>query len=450
MKEKIGRREFMNGAAAGAAAGALAANASSYERIKGANDRINIAFLGCGARSSGHRRMVEMSLKDKNLGVVAVCDIWTLNREKAAADCRKRFGADVRQFKYSEELLKMPDLDAVMIATGDFQHGRLLAEVVAAGKDCYVEKPMALDVEEAKLARAAVLNSKQVVQNGVQWLSDPYQMKVRDMIRSGKIGQVTKIEQVWNDNNHRWHEPDDPDVAAIREQDTDWNRWLLGKPYRPFDPWAYFEFRIFRDFSGGITSQWLSHGLDLVHFYTNTAVPDTMVANGGIFGWPDIRQNPDTFQSLATFEDAKFLHSFSVSFGNRFGDHTCIRGKGATLYAQGGEGSPRWFLMPEHGKARTDMYGGFEEAVRKGAAQLVSVEGDEGKLPPIGLSDDSKLHLDNWIDCMRARNQNTNGNVHRGFWHSVGACMATRAYREGKKLYWDRKREEIVDHPAAG
>ncbi len=448
MNKGIGRRTFIGKASAGAAVAASAARASSYARIRGAIDRINIGFLGCGARSSGHRRMVGMSLKDKNLGVVAVCDLWTLNREKAAADCRKKFGADVKQFKYSEEMLKMPDLDAVMIATGDHQHGRLLAEVVKAGKDCYCEKPMALDVEEAKLARAAVLGSRQVVQNGVQWLSDPYQIKVREIVQSGKLGQVTKIEQVWNDNNHRWHEPSDPDVAAIREQDTDWTRWLLGKPYRPFDPWAYFEFRIFRDFSGGITSQWMSHGIDLVHFYTNTAIPDSMVANGGIFGWPDIRQNPDTFQALATYEDARLLYSFSTSFGNRFGDYTCIRGKDATLYAQGGEGSPRWFLLPERGKAEFDLYSGFEEAVRKGSAQLITAEDSEGKLPPTGQSDDSKAHLDNWIDCMRARNPNTNGNIHRGFWHSVGACMATRAYREAKKLYWDRRREEIVDHPA--
>ena len=121
------------------------------------------------------------------------------------------------------------------------------------------------------------------------------------------MGQITKIEQVWNDNNPRWHVPDDPDVAAIREEDTDWNRWLLGKPYVPFDPWKYFEFRIFRDYSGGITSQWMSHGAGLVHFYTDTAIPDSMVANGGIFGWPDIRQNPDTFQALATYDDAKLI-----------------------------------------------------------------------------------------------------------------------------------------------
>lgn len=449
MQSRMGRREFIGKAAVGAAATASAASAASYLRIKGANDRINVGFLGCGARSSGHRRMVAMSHQDKNLGVVAVCDIWTLNRGKAAADCRKKFGAEVKQFKYSEDMLKMPDLDAVMIATGDHQHGKLLAEVVKAGKDCYVEKPMALDVDEAKMARAAVLGSKQVVQNGVQWLSDPYQIKVREIIQSGKLGQVTKIEQVWNDNNHRWHEPNDPDVAAIREQDTDWNRWLLGKSYRPFNPWVYFEFRIFREFSGGITSQWMSHGIDLVHFYTNTSVPDSMVANGGIFGWRDIRENPDTFQALATYEDARLLYSFSTSFGNRFGDHTCIRGKEAALYAQGGEGSPRWFLVPEHAAGRIDFYGGFEQAVQKGAAQLVSVEGDGGKLPPVGQSDDSKPHLDNWIDCMRARNQNTNGNIHRAFWHAVGACIATRAYREGRKLYWDRRQEEIVDHPVA-
>ena len=69
------------------------------------------------------------------------------------------------------------------------------------------------------------------------------------------------------------------------------------------------------------------------------------------------------------------------------------------------------------------------------------------KLPPVSLSDDSKPHLDNWIDCIRSRNQDTNGNIHTGFWHSVGSIMATQSYREGKKLYWDRDKEEIVEQP---
>jgi predicted dehydrogenase len=282
---------------------------------------------------------------------------------------------------------------------------------------------------------------------GSQWVSDPYQIQVRDMIRAGKLGQITKIEQVWNDNNHRWHEPADPDVAAIREEDTDWNHWLLGKPYRPFNPWMYFEFRIFRDFSGGITSQWMSHGIGLVHFYTDTAIPDTMVANGGIFAWPDIRQNPDTFQALATYEDAKLLYSYSSTYGNRFGDYTCIRGKEGTLYAQGGEGCPRWFFIPEH-LTGFDFYHGFEDAIKKGRAQLVTLPGRESELPPTELSDDSQPHLDNWIDCIRTPGRQPNGHIHTGFWHSIGTIMATRAYREGRKLYWDRRKEEIVDQPA--
>lgn len=455
--KNITRRDFIGKTAAGLSAAsvsptAASMNAASYRRIIGANDRINIGFLGCGARSRGHQRMVKTSEKEKNLAVVAVCDIWKLNKEKAAANCKKLFGADVKQFKYSEEMLNMQDLDAVMIGTGDFQHAKLLAEVVGAGKDCYCEKPMAEDVEDAKLARRVVLASKQVVQLGSQWVSDPIQLKVREIVRSGRLGKITKIEQVWNDNNPRWHVPNDPDVASIRQEDTDWNRWLLGKPYVPFDPWKYFEFRIFREYSGGITSQWMSHGAGLVHFYTDTAIPDSMVANGGIFGWPDIRQNPDTFQALATYDDAKFLYSYTSNYANKFGDYTCIRGKEATLFAHGGEGSARWFFIPEHQKLAGgfDFYEGMATLVKSGKAEIVTTEEYGMKLGPPNLTDDSKFHLDNWVDCMRNRNVVPNGHIHTGFWHSVAAIMATRAYREGKKLYWDRATEEIIDRPVSG
>ena len=449
MSKKISRRKFVQTSAAGMIGLSATFSAQSYGRILGANDRINIGFLGNGSRGREHIKMAEMSVSDKNLGIVAVCDIWKLNREKAAANCKNRFGVDVKQFKYSEDMLAMKDLDGVMVASGDHQHAKILVEIVNAGKDCYCEKPMAQDLGEAKLARDTVLNSKQVVQMGSQWVSDPVHRKIRDIVRSGKLGQITKIEQCWNDNNHRWHEPDDPDVAAIRESDTDWKRWLLGKADRPFNPWQYFEFRIFKDFSGGITSQWMSHAIGLVHFFTDTAIPDTMVANGGIFGWPDIRENPDTFSALATYEKEKFLYSYSSSYANKFGDYSCIRGKDGTLYSHGGEGSPRWFFIPEHQRlpAGFDFYAGLEAAVKKGQAELVMVKEYEGKLPPTNGDDNSKYHLDNWIDCMRSRNQNTNGHIMTGFWHSVGIIMATRAYREGKKLYWDRKNEQIVDQP---
>lgn len=449
MSKKISRRSFIQTSAVGAIGLSTAFSAKSYGRILGSNDRVNLAFLGCGARGSGHRLMVEKSRIDKNLGVVAVCDIWKGNREKAAADCKSRFGVDVKQFKYSEDLLNMNDIDGVMVATGDHQHAKLMVEIVKAGKDCYLEKPMAQNVEEAKLARDTALNSNQVVQMGSQWLSDPIHQKIRDIVRSGKLGQITKIEQMWNDNDHRWHVPEDPDVKAIRESDTDWKRWLLGHADRPFDPRLYFEFRIFKEFSGGITSQWMSHGLGLVHFYTDTAIPDTMVANGGIFGWPDIRENPDTFSALATFEKEKFLYSYSSNYANKFGDYSSIKGKDGTLFSHGGEGSPRWFFIPEHLDlpGGFDFYGGLKKAIKKGQAELVISSDYNGELPPTALDDNNKNHLDNWIDCMRARDKNTNGHIMTGFWHSIGIVMATQAYREGKKLYWDRKNEKIVDQP---
>jgi predicted dehydrogenase len=458
-EKKFTRRDFIGKTAAGVAGLAVAGSvvnassqtAASYRRIPGSNDRINIGFLGCGSRSRGHIEMVKNSEKDKNLAVVAVCDIWKYNRENHARICKEKFGADVKQFKYSEDLLKMPELDAVMIGTGDFQHAKLLAEVVAAGKDCYCEKPMAIDLDDAKLARKAVLDSKQVAQMGSQWVSEPIHIKIRDIVRSGKLGQITKIEQVWNDNGPRWHDPNDPDIARLKQEDTDWERWLLGKPYVPFDPWKYLEFRIFREYSGGITSQWMSHGSGLVHFYTDTSIPDSMVANGGIYAWPELRQNPDTFQALATYDNAKFMHSYTSNYANKFGDYTAIRGKEGTLFAQGGEGSARWFFIPEHQDipAGCDFYGGLKEMVNTGKAEIVTAPEYGMKLGPVYINDDSKYHLDNWIDCIRARNLMPNGHIHTGFWHSVDCIMATRAYREGKKLYWDSVNEEIVERMPA-
>jgi len=139
-KKEFSRRGFISKTAAGVVGVTVLSNSSSmsaasYNRIIGSNDRINIGFLGCGARSNGHQSMVKTSAKDKNLAVVAVCDIWKLNKEKAVANCRKLFGTDVKQFKYSEEMLKMPELDAVMIGTGDFQHAKTATGNAVTFKD---------------------------------------------------------------------------------------------------------------------------------------------------------------------------------------------------------------------------------------------------------------------------------------------------------------------------
>ena len=442
MADTVSRRRFVGGAAGSAV---LPLTASSYGRIAGANDRIQVGQIGCGHRASGHRRMLKLSMgTDPNFDLRGVCDIWSVNREKAADDAQELFGRRPKTYKYSEEMLADRELDAVMIGTGDHQHARILAEVVRAGKDCYCEKPMANTLEDAKLARDTVLASKQVVQMGSQWLSDPYQQAVREMIRSGKLGKIVAISQSWNFNGPRWDVPKDPNILTIREADTDWNRWLLGRPPRPFDPRVYFEFRIFKDFSGGLTDQWFSHGSGLVHFYLDTFIPDDIVANGGIFAWHDVRENPDTFSCLSTFAAKEVLYSYSTTFGNAYGDHTIIRGTRGTLYSPGGEGSPQWWFVPETRSGwRSNTV--FDLKAGKPKPELVTVPG-RTEAPPVSQGDDLKYHTDDWFRCMRSR-KTPNGSIQTGFAHAVAVVMATRSYREGRKLYWDRKNERIVERP---
>src|SRR5580698_6918363 len=270
----IDRRTFVKQAAGSIAITGISAR--SYGRILGANDRIRLGQLGCGDRSQGHVRMTRLAAKQMPVETVAVCDLWNVAREHRAAQVKRAFNLEPQTYKYAEEMLAEKDIDGVMIATGDFQHAKLCAEVVRAGKDCYVEKPFANVLSEAKETRDAVKASKQVVQMGAQHRSEPYQLAVRDIIRAGRIGKVVHIEQEWNVNEERWRfVPFDTGISRerlqdrdmewkawmasasqLREEDTDWNRWLLGKPYRPFDPHVYLEFRLYKDFSSGIFDQW--------------------------------------------------------------------------------------------------------------------------------------------------------------------------------------------------
>src|SRR5207248_7128032 len=119
------------------------------------------------------------------------------------------------------------------------QHAQHCAAVVRAGKDCYVEKPFANSMKDAKDTRAVINASRQVVQMGSQHRTQPYPLAVRDIIRSGRIGKIVKIAQEWDVNMERWRGR--PAVRELREEDTDWKRWLLDRPYQPFDAQVYLE-----------------------------------------------------------------------------------------------------------------------------------------------------------------------------------------------------------------
>src|SRR3984885_2282717 len=165
------RRMFMKQATGTMLAAGMSAR--SYARILGANDRIRIAQLGCGGRSHGHVHMVQLASSRMPVETMAVCDIWSVARERRAAQVKAAFNLEPKMYKYSEEMLANKDIDGVMIATGDFQHAKLCAEGVGAEKDCYVEKPFANVLSEAKETRDVVKASKQMVQMGSQHRSEP-------------------------------------------------------------------------------------------------------------------------------------------------------------------------------------------------------------------------------------------------------------------------------------
>jgi predicted dehydrogenase len=433
---KVNRRTFLNQTAAAiAGAGIISSPAFSYSRIKGANDRILLGHIGVGSRGS-ELAWIASHLKDKfNVEMAAVCDLWKVNREKGAARAQNVYGRAPRTFQYLEELLSQKEIDAVIISTADFQHASVLKTVAEAEKDAYCEKPMANDLDEAQAARDAVLSRNLIVQIGTQHRSEPYQIATKQFIDSGALGDVSKVEMVWNYHGPRWRGR--PEVEEIREADTDWRRWLGHKPYRPFDPRAYFEFRLYKDFSSGIADQWLSHGIDLMHYFLEDNFPKSVVAHGGVFAWRDGRENPDTFQALLEYPKG-FLVSFSTSFGNDCDSFSRIMGKKATLVNIGGEGSPRWKWVEEKGNHE-------DNPNIQRAEKYVMIPGHD-RLPPTAMGDEDLSHMTNWFECMRSR-KTPNASVLNGYAHSVAVIMATRAYREGKKLYWDAKTERIVDQP---
>ncbi len=434
---KVDRRRFLQSAAGAVAGTAVASTALSYDRIIGANDRIALGHIGIGNRGNGLHTMASQLKGKYNVESVAVCDLWTRNRERAASNTQKYYGRAPRAVQHPEELLAMKDVDAVFIATPEHSHSKVLKATAEAGKDAYCEKPMGNVLAEVKAARDAVKERKLVVQIGTQHRSEPYQLAAREVLRSGALGDVSKYEIVWNYNGPRWRGR--PEVKLIREQDTDWKAWLHGKPDRPFDPQLYFEFRLFKDFSAGIADQWMSHGIDLVHFFMNDQPPRSVMAHGGVHAWHDGRENPDTFEALVEYPT--FLASYSTSFGNDSDSFSRIMGKKATLVNIGGEGSPRWKVVEEKGNHE-------DNPTIARAERWVTLPGSD-KPGPINIGDEDLSHMSNWFECLRSRNTRTNATVDHGFLHSVAIIMAAQSYWQGKRLYYDAASEQIVDRAPA-
>jgi predicted dehydrogenase len=311
-------------------------------------------------------------------------------------------------------------VDAVIIATPDHWHALNAVHACEAGKDVYCEKPMANVLKEANEALAVVKRSSRVVQMGTQRRSMPRYQSARDLMREGRIGKLVKVDICGNQYTpYRWSfRPEE--FAAVRESDVDWKAFLMGKADRPFDPRIYRSFRLFREFSGAIIDQWMSHDIDMVHFLTGEPYPMSSVALGGIYDYSDFRENPDTVD--VTFEYGrqrpKFLVSYRSCLSNGIGFGTDYMGTLGTI-----EVADRFRISGDGVGKRPDAVQEDRQLPEKPGVQH---------------------HMVNWFTAIRRRDPAAvYAPVEAGYGQSVACIMAIESYWSGRRTTFDAARQEI-------
>jgi predicted dehydrogenase len=428
---------------AAVAASAVSWNARSYAAILGANDRVRVGVVGCGDRmKQGDLPAFQQSAKDLNFQIVAVSDIWSRRREEGAAFIEKLCGNPIDQVRNNDELYARKDVDAVLIATADFQHAQHGIEAVNAGRDAYVEKPTANTMADARNFLAAVKKSGKIVQIGTQRRSTPAYMKAAEYIKSGKFGDIVMVEMTWNVNQPgRWRRPDV--VPLLKEQDTDWKRFLLNRPYEPFDARKYLEFRLFWPYSSGIPDQWLVHQIDTVHWFTGLPHPRSVVANGGIYLWKDGRKNWDTMTAVFDYGPLDDLtKGFQVQYSSRFTNSA--GGVKELYYSNGGMiDMDKHTVTPTGGlRAREAASMGLKENLLPSfslveKAETVSTDADTGRDPQ------TSANMRNWMECVRSR-KTPNAPIEAGYNHSIALCMNIAAIHTGQKVTFDDKTQQVM------
>lgn len=440
--EPMKRRDFLKAAATGIAALPIA-RASSFARAIGANDRVRVGVVGFSDRfrSSLLPAFLPTS-KELNFEIVAVSDIWDTRREAGKSHIEKLSGKPVDAVRNNDELYERKDIDAVMIATADFQHAQHGVEAVQSGRDAYVEKPLAHNMQDARAIRQAVHDSGRIVQIGTQRRSSPVYQAAYDYIRGGKFGDIVSVLMTWNVNQPgRWRRP--KLVAGLREEQVDWKRYLLNNPYEPFDPRKYVEFRLFWPYSSGIPDQWMVHQIDTVHWFTGLPRPRSVVANGGIYFWHDGRKNWDTMTAVFDYgplDDSS--KGFQVVYTSRM---TNEAGEVKELYYSNGGtlDLDKKTVSPEGGltKRYADEMGVQPNLLPKisllDSAPKIATSADTGGDP------DTSANVRNWMECVRSR-KIPNAHIDAGYQHSVALCMTIAAIQTGQRVTFDDAKQEVI------
>jgi predicted dehydrogenase len=417
MAEELNRRNFIKAAAIAAGPAIISA--------RGANDKVRIGWIGVGTR--GYASLDWMHTAAPNdVQITNICDTYQGYIARAKDRMQTVWGTTPKTHVDYKELLADKDVDAVFIMTPEHLHHDMAIAALRAGKHVYVEKPLAHTIEEGFDIVKEWQKSGKVVQVGTQNRSSTLYKRAKEMVQKGMIGDVHFVRAFWYRNSL----PNDPAwryviPAEANPQNTDWKKFLGDATKRDWDPQRYFQWRLYWDYSGGISTDLLVHQTDIVNFMLDKTVPKSCMASGGTYRWndkTDDRDVPDTFSAIYE-DDGNLQINYSCYFGN---DHY---GYGEQLC--GNEGTIEVLN-------RQDLYFTPEAFRGKPPAQVAARQ-------PVHLngradfneSDGAINHFKNFIASIQGKEKPiAPPNV--GQEAAISGHMATLSFKNNKKILWDK------------
>jgi predicted dehydrogenase len=441
--QKSTRRQFLHSATQ-AASFALVLNGklipvppSLLPKPAGLNDRVNLGFIGFGIRGN---ILLESAKETQQANLVEVCDCYTGHLERAKERTDGKIATNFAQYK---KMLDRKDIDAVVVATPDHWHQRIVLDALSAGKDVYIEKPMTYRIEDGPAIIEAARDNKRIVQVGSQWVSSDQHKKAQEIVASGKLGKVTKVTASYNRNSSTgaWNYPIPADLQD--GVNFSWQEWLGPAPKVPYNPERVFRYRKYWDYSGGISTDLFVHLITSIHFIMGAEMPKSVLANGGILHRHDGREVPDTLDAL--FDYGTFCVNMAGTFNSA---STAAQG----IQFLGTEGSLSVLLgagMVEQQEYKREGYEysidswpkATQEAFLNEGNHRAESQGSGIKPAPENLDftnkpDATVFHLANFIDAVRTR-QPSYETAEVGHHAAAAGHMVNLSYRTGKKMLWE-------------
>jgi predicted dehydrogenase len=411
--QKPSRRDFLAHAAAASAlagcattatTGATAAPVNATRRTLGPNDKVRCAIIGAGGRGSS---LLRETLQRDDVEVVAVCDAYDLWRDRATSWCKEHYDA-VTGYTLYAELLAAENLDAVIIATPDHIHADAILAALNYKLDVYVEKPMTLTTEMAEAVRGQVREHGAVLQVGTQLRSTDIYQRGRDLYQSGTIGTLAEVQV----NRHAGDGLADFNAppAEANAKNVNWDAFLHGTKHYRFDVRRYFQWRLFEEYSNGVTGDLMLHHLDACHFITGVGMPERAVSIGGIYHYDDGRTVSDTVSTILGYEEG-FQFNYTTTLVN------------------GHYGIVERYLGSD----------GVLEFTGMGTLKVIKRD-FENVIESDGL--DTRAHLANFFECVRTR-ETPIAPIDAAFQGAASCHMAVLSERSGEAVHWNRSRDTI-------